>query len=138
MILSLSPERMLEEIYAHSAAARLAAGEGAPTVLGSEHAAMLRRLLEEALAAVLGELSPWVRRSALSSSPLSEMLELEVDAPDGVDGTTLRRLIESAVVADVLECAGIDCGSRRRERALAAFRAAVALYDKPGSITAAC
>lgn len=137
MTLSLSPERMLEEIYAHSAAARFAGTESGAAVLGSEQASMLRRLLDESLAGVVAALSPRVRYAQLLSAPLADIVELEVTAPDSVDGGMLRRLIESAVVATVLETVGLSGGTDVRGRSLAAFRLAVDISDIPPALSPA-
>ena len=99
---SLSIDRILESVYAHSAAEVVSSGVARPEVLGNAHREMLRVLTRDTIAGLSFTLAHVVEDTNIADTPIPDIITLTMRIPDLLAPAVVRTAMESAVAAGVL------------------------------------
>ena len=83
-MISLSISRILESVYAHSAAEIVSTGVERPEILGRSHEEMLKVITRDTIAALAYAMMPIVTDSNIAEKPIPEVITLEIKVPDTV------------------------------------------------------
>lgn len=120
-MISLSISRILESVYAHSAAEIVSTGVERPEILGRSHEEMLKVITRDTIAALAYAMMPIVTDSNIAEKPIPEVITLEIKVPDTVSEGLLRAAIETAVASGVLARAWSGSESPMHRRYSKAF-----------------
>lgn len=120
-MISLSIPKILESVYAHSAAEVVSTGVERPEILGRSHETMLTVIARDIIAALAYAMMPIVTDSNIAEKPIPEVITLEINVPGNVSEGMLRAAIETAVASGVLARAWSGSESPMHERYSKAF-----------------
>ena len=123
--LSISIERVLESVYAHSAAEIVATGPARPELLSRSHADMLKVITRDTIAGVAFALTPMLTDSNIAAKPMPDIITLEMNLPEGVSQTMLQAAIETAVAAGTLARAWSGSDSPMCQRYSEAYKISI-------------
>ena len=98
--ISLSITRILESVYAHSAAESLSSGIERPEILGRAREAMLKVICRDVIAGITMKFGKALTGSNLGSA--QDIVTLDLRLPDSVIPTLFQPALETAVAARVL------------------------------------
>ncbi len=102
MTLSLSIDRILDSVYAHSAAEIVATGTERPELLGTSHAKMLRIIVRDTIASMSFVMAHAITGSNIGDNPIPDIITIDFNLPDGLSQTIFRAAVETAVAAGTL------------------------------------
>lgn len=102
MTLSLSIDRILDSVYAHSAAEIVATGTDRPELLGTSHAAMLRVIVRDTIAGLSFAMAHAITSSNIGDNPIPDIITIDFNLPGGLSQTVFRAAVETAVAAGAL------------------------------------
>lgn len=107
--ISLSIERILDSVYAHSAAEVVSRGVDRPELLGRDHAPMLRTIARDVVAQMSIEVSHLIADTNIAEQPVPDIICLDMRLPDDISLPMLRSAIETAVASGVLAAVWRGC-----------------------------
>lgn len=81
MTLSLSIDRILDSVYAHSAAEIVATGTERPELLGTSHAAMLRVIVRDTIASMSFAMAHAITGSNIGDNPIPDIITIDFNLP---------------------------------------------------------
>ncbi len=120
--IAISIDRILEGVYAHSAAESIIGDADRPEILGRDHKPMLRVLCRETLAAIALSMGQSLAGSNLAEDPMPDIITLDLYLPQFMVPDMLRAAIETAMAAGVLAKAWSGSKSPIYERYNEAWR----------------
>lgn len=100
--IAISVDRILEGVYAHSAAQSIIGDIDRPEILGRDHKPMLRVLCRDVLTAIAMNLGSALSGSNMADNPMPDIIILDIELPQFTIPDMLRAAIETAVAAGVL------------------------------------
>ena len=100
--IAVSIDRILEGVYAHSAAHNINSDNERPEILGRDHKPMLRVLCRATLSGLAMTMGPALKASNLAEEPMPDIIKFEMTLPQFLIPDMLRAAIETAVAAGVL------------------------------------
>lgn len=120
LTVSLSTERILESVYAHSAAHCITDGSDTPKLLGSDQSEMLKRISRDIIAGMLFKMGRIVVGSNIATEGSEDIVLADLEIADHIVPHVLRTTMETAASAGVLSAvwAGNDSSLSERYRQL--------------------
>lgn len=100
--IAVSIDRILEGVYAHSAAHSINNDTERPEILGRDHKPMLSVLCRDTLAGIAMNLGPALVSSNLARDPMPDIITFEMRLPQFLIPDMLRAAIETAGAAGIL------------------------------------
>lgn len=101
-IIAISIDRILEGVYAHSAAESINSDTKRPEILGHDHKPMLRVLCRDTLAGLALTMGPALVSTNLAEDPMPDIIKFEMSLPQFLIPDMMRAAIETAAAAGVL------------------------------------
>lgn len=141
--ISLSIERILESVYAHSAAHSFDCGKERPSLLGSDQEEMLKSICRDIIAGLFFKMAGSIKSTDLGTSAGGDLISAELEMNDDTVPSVLRTAMETAIAAGVLSAVWAGHDSKLSERYKTVYDDCIALLgrlgyrDKPGAIRAA-
>ncbi|MDE6207939.1 MAG: hypothetical protein K2M55_09035 [Muribaculaceae bacterium] len=101
--IALSIDRILESVYATSAAEHITADTEQPAILGTAHEAMLRSICRDVIAGLIFAIAPEVADTNIDDSSADDIIEIHLaQDPRYINIHLLRRSFEITAAAGVL------------------------------------
>ena len=139
--ISISVERVLDSVYAHSAAEIVSSGVERPEVLGRNHRDMLRVITRDTIAGLAFTLAHIVEDTNVGDTPIPDVITLDLRLPEYLSLAMLQACVETAVAAGVLAQAWSGSDGPMAERYSKAYSMSLKSIEIhaggsiPGSIT---
>lgn len=102
MTLSLSIDRVLDSVYAHSTAEIVATGITRPEILGRAHTAMLRVIVRDTIAGLSFAMAHAITNSNIGENPIPDIITVDVNLLAELSQPVFRAAVETAVAAGTL------------------------------------